>query len=311
MHNPHRPPVLPLRDGVAPSCVVLPSQGGGRILDFLVERLPAVSRSAWEDRMRRAEVRSEHGEVIGPDTRFLPGVRLFYYRELEAEPPLPFDEALVYQDDHLVVADKPHFMPVVPSGPYLHHTLLVRLRKRLGLPELSPLHRIDRDTAGLVLFSVQQATRGRYQALFRERRIAKAYEAVAPWHPGLPCPAERRSRIEESAQFFRMEEVGGEPNSHTRLRLLQHGGGWGLFGLEPVTGKRHQLRVHMAALGMPLRNDAFYPVVNDPPPGDYSRPLQLLARSLRFTDPLSGLERFFESRRSLQWPVPAAPLAPV
>jgi len=204
------------------------------------------------------------------------------------------------------VADKPHFMPVTPTGRYLHHSLLVRLKHRLQLPELSPLHRIDRDTAGLVLFSVQRATRGLYQGLFRDRAITKHYEAVAPWREGLALPPEYRSRLEESPQFFRMHEVPGEPNSHTRIQVLEVGQGWARYRLEPVTGKRHQLRVHMAALGLPLRNDPFYPEVNDPPEGDYSRPLQLLARSLRFTDPLTGQERHFESRLRLQWPVTEA-----
>ena len=207
---------------------------------------------------------------------------------------------MLYQDAHLLVADKPHFMPVTPTGRYLHHSLLVRLKHRLQLPELSPLHRIDRDTAGLVLFSVQRATRGLYQGLFRDRAITKHYEAVAPWREGLALPPEYRSRLEESPQFFRMHEVPGEPNSHTRIQVLEVGQGWARYRLEPVTGKRHQLRVHMAALGLPLRNDAFYPEVNDPPEGDYSRPLQLLARWLEFSDPLTGESRRFLSQRQLE-----------
>ncbi|MGE5330568.1 MAG: pseudouridine synthase, partial [Nitrospirota bacterium] len=92
----------------------------------------------------------------------------------------------------------------------------------------------------------------------------------------------------------------GTPNTHTRMDLLEVTGDWARYRLSPITGKRHQLRVHMAALGLPLRNDAFYPVVNDPPEGDYSSPLQLLAQSLEFTDPLTGERRHFESARSLQ-----------
>lgn len=302
MHNADRPPVLPMRAGVAPSCVVQPSRGTGTVLQFLAHRLPAVTATEWQDRMARREVVNEHGEVILPDTPLQPGVRLYYYRELASEPVLPFSERVLYQDAHLLVADKPHFMPVTPGGRHLHQTLLVRLRRQWGLPELSPVHRIDRDTAGLVLFSVQQATRGCYQALFRERAIRKVYEAVAPLLPRAAWPEEYRSRIEESPQFFRMHEVPGTPNSLTRIALLASHGHWGLFRLEPVTGRRHQLRVHMAALGMPLRHDPFYPVVNDPPEGDYSRPLQLLARSLEFQDPLTGQTRMFRSQRSLQWP---------
>ena len=299
MHNPRHALALPLRDGVGPSCVVLPSKGQGSMLDFLAQRLPGVQRSEWLQRMQAGDVVDERGVAVLPHRPFEGGIRLYYYRQLQSEPTLPFAETVLYQDEHLLVADKPHFMPVTPSGRYLQQTLLVRLKRRLDLPELSPLHRIDRDTAGLVLFSVQQRTRGAYQALFRDRQITKHYDAVAPWRPDVPFPRDHRSRLEESPQFFRMHEVPGDPNSHTRMQVLQVAGDWALYRLSPITGKRHQLRVHMAALGLPLRNDPFYPVVNDAPEGDYSRPLQLLARSLEFVDPLTTEPRVFESQQRL------------
>lgn len=300
MHNSHDPRVLPMRDGVGPSCVVLPSAGQGLLLDFLAQRLPAVPRADWLRRMAAGEVVDEFGAAATARSPFTPGVRYYYYRELPSEAVVPFEAAVLYQDAHILVADKPHFLPVVPTGRYLQHTLLVRLKRRLGLQELSPVHRIDRDTAGLVLFSVQRATRGRYQALFRERAVRKVYEAVAPWRPGLELPRERVSRLEESPQFFRMREVPGEPNARTRIELAEAAAPWARYRLEPVTGKRHQLRVHMAALGLPLRGDAFYPEVNDPPEGDYSNPLQLLARLLEFEDPVTGQARWFESRLALR-----------
>ncbi len=302
MHNPHDPRVLPMRDGVNPSCVVLPSVGQGSMLDFLAQRLPAVDRADWQRRMAAGEVVDEFGEPVTPARAFVPGIRLYYYRELPHEAAIPFEETVLFQDEHLLVADKPHFLPVVPTGPYLQHTLLVRLKRRLGLSELSPVHRIDRDTAGLVLFSVQRATRGRYQALFRDRAVRKVYEAVAPWRSDLEFPREHASRLEESPQFFRMHEVPGEPNTRTRMELLEVAAPWARYRLEPVTGKRHQLRVHMAALGLPLRGDAFYPEVNDPPEGDYSNPLQLLARELEFIDPVTGQARRFASALRLQLP---------
>lgn len=304
MHNPRHTHAPAVRDGVGPSCVVLPSQGQGSMLDFLARRLPAVAREEWLRRMQAGDVVDERGDPVAPARLFEGGLRLYYYRSLPGEPALPFTETVLYQDEHLVVADKPHFMPVTPSGRYLQNTLLVRLKRQLGLPELSPLHRIDRDTAGLVLLSVHQRTRGAYQALFRDRQITKHYDAIAPWRADVAFPREHISRLEESPQFFRMQEVPGEPNSHTRIEVLDVAGasGWARYRLSPVTGKRHQLRVHMAALGLPLRNDPFYPVVNDPPEGDYSRPLQLLARSLEFVDPLSGARRVFESGQRLGLP---------
>ncbi|WCM86269.1 pseudouridine synthase [Acidovorax sp. NCPPB 3576] len=299
MHNRHDPRVLPMRDGVSPSCVALPSVGQGSLLDFLAERLPTVGREGWRQRMAAGEVVDEFGMAATPERPFAPGIRLYYYRALEQEIAIPFEEAVLYRDDHILVADKPHFLPVVPTGPYLQHTLLVRLKRRLNLPDLTPVHRIDRDTAGLVLFSVQRETRGAYQALFRDRRIAKTYEAVAPWRDDLAFPREHASRMDESPQFFRMQEVPGAPNTLTRIEVLQVAGAWARYRLSPVTGKRHQLRVHMAALGLPLRGDAFYPVVNDPPEGDFSQPLQLLARSLVFHDPVTGVPRRFDSAREL------------
>lgn len=303
MHNAHHPFAPPIRDGVGPSCVVLPTAGQGSMLDFLAQRLPVVDRAGWQDRMQAGDVVDERGVPVEPDRPFEPGLRLYYYRHLADEPEIPFIETVLHHDEHLLVADKPHFMPVTPSGRYLQQTLLVRLKRRLGLPELSPLHRIDRDTAGLVLFSVQQRTRGAYQALFRDRTITKYYEAVAPWRADIAFPREHASRMEESPQFFRMHEVPGTPNSHTHMEVLQHAGAWALYRLSPITGKRHQLRVHMAALGLPLWGDGFYPEVHDMPEGDYSRPLQLLARSLEFTDPLTGDARRFESQLQLQ-PLP-------
>lgn len=291
--------VLPTRDGVSPSCVALPSEGGGHMLDFLATRMPGVSRAVWCQRMLDGEVVDERGACVAPDRAFEPRLRLFYYRSLSGEPALPEVETVLYQDAHLLVADKPHFMPVIPAGRYLHSSLLVRLKRITGLADLAPVHRIDRDTAGLVLFSVQKHTRGAYHSVFRDRQISKVYEAVAPWRPEQAVPVIRESRLVEADEFFRMQEVAGEPNSITRIAMNAHGERWARYELQPVTGKRHQLRVHMAALGLPLRNDPLYPCVSDVAEGDWSRPLQLLARSLSFNDPLTGEARRFTSQRTL------------
>ena len=209
---------------------------------------------------------------------------------------------MLYQDAHVLVADKPHFLPVLPTGPYLQNTLLVRLKRRLGLRELSPVHRIDRETAGLVLFSTQRATRGVYQDLFRQRMVVKEYEAIAPWHPELAgrLPGERRSRLEQDERYFRMSEVPGQANSVTHIEVLQVQGDWARYRLRPVTGKRHQLRVHMAALGLALRGDSLYPSYRALAAGDYGQPLQLLAKRLEFTDPLTGVQHQFCSQQALQ-----------
>lgn len=297
----HKPP---MRDGVSASCVALPHGPWPRLIDFLAERLPAVSSGQWMQRMAQGCVLDEQGTPLQPDTPFAPGTRVYYYRELEAEPVIPFEEEVLYQDAHLLVADKPHFLPVTPTGRYVQQTLLVRLKRRTGIETLSPIHRIDRETAGLVVFSLRAQDRGAYQAQFREQTVVKAYEAIAPLRPDLPLPALHRSRIEPDEQFFRQREVPGTPNSETQIELLETRGTLARYRLRPRSGKTHQLRVHMNALGRPIAGDLFYPeVVHGPGPAneDWSRPLQLLARALEFTDPVTGALRHFESQRRLMW----------
>ena len=293
---------LPTRYGVSPSCVGLPAGSWLTFTDFLVQRFPAIGRSVWLERMAAGLVADEFGGLVTAQRPYRGHMRLYYYRALKAEPAIPFEAAVLFQDDHLVVADKPHFLPVTPSGHYLQETLLVRLKNQLGLDSLIPIHRIDRETAGLVLFCVQPAERNAYQALFRQREVSKHYEAMAPRQDELRFPLRRRSRIVEGEPFFRQVEVPGEPNSETLVDVLHTQGSLARYALSPVTGKKHQLRVHMNALGMPIVNDRLYPPVETLPPDDPARPLQLLARSIEFTDPLTGQARRFVSRLDLLAP---------
>ena len=292
---------LPTRNGVSPSCVGLPAGHWPTITDFLIERFPAISRAVWLQRMQDGLVVDEFGAAVTPARAYRGHMRLYYYRALDDEPRIPFEETLLYQDEHLVVADKPHFLPVTPSGPYLQETLLVRLKNRLGIDGLIPIHRIDRETAGLVLFSVRPAERDAYQALFRHRSVSKHYEAIAPWRDDLSFPITRKSRIVEDEPFFRQLEVAGKPNSETRIEVLEIRGDKARYALSPVTGKKHQLRVHMNALGIPIFNDRMYPPVSPTPGDDYSLPLQLLAKSIAFTDPVTGQARQFQSTLSLKF----------
>jgi tRNA pseudouridine32 synthase/23S rRNA pseudouridine746 synthase len=272
------------------------------VSEFLVQRFSGVSAGIWAERMAAGEVRDEHGIAVRPDRTYQAQLRIYYYRALAAEPRLPFDEAVLFQNDFLVVADKPHFLPVIPSGRYVQETLLVRLKRKLGLDSLSPIHRIDRETAGLVVFTVQPATRGVYQNLFLEKSIEKYYEAIAPWRPGLALPLTYRSRLEENPdRFMQMREVAGEPNAETRIELLAARGAWARYGLTPVTGRKHQLRAHCCALGIPIRHDRIYPVHLAEDSDDYARPLQLLAKSIAFADPISGETMRFTSARQLCW----------
>ena len=303
-------PALPTRHGVGPSCVSLPPATQGTwasITDFLVERFPAIARSEWVSRMAAHLVVDALGQPVTPERPYQGHIRIYYYRALAAELRIPFEETIIFQDAHLVVADKPHFLPVTPSGHYLQETLLVRLKNRLKLDTLVPLHRIDRETAGLVMFSVQPADRNAYQVLFRQHTIQKRYEAVAPWREDLAFPLVRQTRIAQGTPFFRQQEVAGLPNSETHITVLDVRGRLARYALSPVTGQKHQLRVHMNALGLPILNDRMYPPVTDTPDDDVTRPLQLLAQSVTFTDPVTGEARWFQSQRTLAWPLQAPP----
>lgn len=277
----------------------LPPGAWATVLDGLCAHFATISREKWLDRMARGRVLDGQGSAITPHTPYREGLCVHYYREVVDEVPIPFIETVLHVDEHLVVADKPHFLPVTPAGEFVEQTLLRRLIHRLDNSDLVPLHRIDRATAGLVLFSANRNSRAAYQALFRERRIKKRYEALAPALSAFAFPLLRHSRIVAGEPFFRMQEVDGEPNSETRIEVLERSGEHWRYALHPVTGRKHQLRVHMTALGAPIAGDTLYPVLKEKSGDDYRHPLKLLAHSLAFIDPLSGKSRRFESRLSL------------
>lgn len=283
------------------STLYLPPGTWKTVLDCLCDHFAAIGREQWLDRMARGRVLDSQGAPIDAQLAYRVGMRIHYYREVPDETPIPVQESILYADDHLVVADKPHFLPVTPAGEYVEQTLLRRLIQRLGNPDLVPLHRIDRHTAGLVLFSASKQSRSSYQGLFPSRQIDKHYEAIAPALPSTEFPLLHRSRLVEGEPFFRMQEGPGTSNTETAIKVQEQNGGLWRYALYPVTGKKHQLRVHMAALGAPICNDPFYPEVIQDAPDDYARPLKLLAKGLRFIDPVTGEEREFRSEIVLDW----------
>jgi tRNA pseudouridine32 synthase/23S rRNA pseudouridine746 synthase len=297
------PSPLPQRDGVDPVRVRLPVEGPwATVREHLVERLAAGAGAGVVEGMFDAGlVVGADGRAVAPDAAYVPGMFVWFHREPRAEVPVPFPVEVVYRDEHLVVADKPHFLATTPRGSHVTETALARLRRELGMPALGAAHRLDRLTAGLVLFTVRPEERGAYQSLFRDRRVRKEYEAVAPYAPALALPRTVRSRIVKERGVLAAYEVEGEPNAISRVELAEHDGqGLGRYRLVPATGQTHQLRVHMNTLGVPILGDPLYPVVTDPvPAGDFRHPLQLLARSLEFTDPVTGAEHRFTSGRIL------------
>ncbi len=309
----------PPRDGVNASRVVA-GEGSGRfatVAEFLDARFPGVG--GWPPRLARGDVLDATGQPLAADSPCRHGMLIWYWRDPPPESRVPFEIELLHHDEQLVVVDKPHFLPVTPSGRHLQETVLVRLKRLLGIATLAPMHRIDLDTAGVIVFTVQPRQRGAYQGLLRERQVHKVYEAVAPWRADLSLPLTCRHRLEDGPGegFMQMQVVDGEPNTETRVELIERVAAaqvapdatdtsstpLALYRLTPRTGRRHQLRVQMNALGLPIIGDRIYPLLHPAlAPGtvpDYTRPLQLLSREFSFTDPLSGQPRRFVSRRRL------------
>ena len=264
-----------------------------------MDRLPRVGSERIDAMLDAGLVVGVDGPV-GRDAPFVPGAYLWFHRDLPDEVPVPFPVRVLHRDEHVVVADKPHFLATIPRGRHVAETALVRLRRELDLPELSPAHRLDRPTAGLLLLVVRREHRGAYQTLFRDRRVAKTYEAVAPHDPALELPRTVRSRIVKERGVLTAREVPGPMNAETRVGLLGVRGPLARYRLEPATGRTHQIRVHLAGLGVPVLGDDFYPEVRDKALDDFTRPLQLLAAELAFTDPLTGAPRRFRSGLALR-----------
>ncbi|MEY9876736.1 tRNA pseudouridine32 synthase/23S rRNA pseudouridine746 synthase [Streptacidiphilus sp. MAP12-33] len=310
--HPAPPSPLPQRQGIDPVRLRLPVDGNWpTVRAYLAERLPAVPPGVFDAMLAEGEIWGEDGP-LAPDAPYRPGGWLWFHRELAPETPVPFALDVLHRDDRLVVVDKPHFLATTPRGGHITETALARLRRELDLPELSPAHRLDRLTAGLALFVVQPAHRGRYQGLFAERRVHKEYLAIAPHRPELDLPTTVRSHIVKVRGIIAAHELpDAEPNAESRIELLEHRGGLARYRLLPATGRTHQLRLHMSGLSIAILNDPVYPVVlPERAPDDFTDPLQLLAAVLAFTDPVTGEELRFTSRRTLAaWPPPGSPPA--
>jgi len=293
-------------EGVSASRVFLPAdQSHPNLLQFFITQFPHIAVKEWEDRFAQGLVLNAEGEALKASSAYQPNTHLIYFRRLAREPEIPFEEEILFQDEHILVVDKPHFLPVTPSGLYLHQTLLNRLKKKTGIQTLSPIHRIDRDTAGLVIFSIKPDERASYQNLFRDRVVTKIYEAIAPYSEALNAslPMTYQSRLEESEHFLQMMEVEGEANTDTLIEIIAQKISLAKYRLTPGSGKKHQLRCHLNALGIPIQNDQIYPTLT--PYQEYdldvSKPLQLLAKEISFLDPITNAQRVFVSRRALDF----------
>ncbi|WP_306919497.1 MULTISPECIES: RluA family pseudouridine synthase [unclassified Arthrobacter] len=312
---------LPVRDGVNATRLRLPDGGPwDTALDYMMHRWGHIDPQGIEDRFDAGEIVGEAGVPLDRATPLESHTFIWYYRTLPPETRIPVELDILHQDEHLLVVDKPHFLPTTPGGTYIQESALVRLRNQLKLPDLIPMHRLDRMTAGILLLSTNPETRGKYQVLFEKRQVQKEYECVAAaesaaGHPAVGFPVVVRNRMTKSRSYLLAEVIDGEPNAETRIERVRTfdatpgagsagaaDGGNGrraLYRLEPHSGKTHQLRVHMASLGLGIVNDAFYPELLDKAADDYAKPLQLLARGIRFLDPITGKPVEYRSRLRL------------
>lgn len=298
--------VLPMIDGVSPSVIYLEKfshahQTPASVFEFLCQKFPHIATDEWQRRFADGLIFWDDGERCHHQAPYEYGRSIYYYRFLEHEITVPFSHEIIFENQELMVVDKPHFLTVTPSGNYVKQTLLTRLKQQSGNPDLSPIHRLDKETAGLILISKNPATRGLYQALFQSQNIKKVYHAIAPVHQNLALPMDLHLHLVRGEPFYTMTVADGTPNSHTHIVHLQTKGDWAKYELHPSTGKLHQLRVHLNHLGIAIKNDPYYPCVRHKAEGDFTAPLQLLAHSLCFTDPITGRLMSFVSNRRLEF----------
>lgn len=299
------PSPLPVRDGVGATRLHVPLSGAWPTVSaYMVERFFHLDPERLLVRFDRGEIVARDGRPLDRDTPLGAEEFVWYYREPPPEKRIPFELEVLHHDRDLVVVDKPHFLPTTPGGKFLQNSALVRLRNLLGIPELTPIHRLDRATAGLLMFSTRPETRGPYQLLFENRQVQKVYEAVSARPAGWDAAAfplvYRNHIVKNRGEVCVQVDAACEPNSETLIEVLTADDRTVHTLLRPHSGKMHQLRVHLAALGLGILNDGFYPVLLPEAPDDFDRPLQLLARELHFVDPLSGQERTFTTHRRLQ-----------
>ena len=293
--------IPPMIDGVSASKVFLPKMkpAPATVYQYLCQQFGHIESAEWQQRFNDGLIYDALGRILNLNSEYIENSHVFYYRFLAHEIQVPFEHEILFENEHLLVIDKPHFLTISPTGQYVQETLLVRLKKQTGNEFLTPIHRLDRETSGVVLFSKQPATRAIYQEMFAQRQVNKTYHAIAPFHADLTFPCHTRYRMEKGEPFYTMQVVEGQINSQTEIDLIEHDAIWGKYQLKPITGKQHQLRVHLNSLGIAIKNDPFYPVVQHKREDDFSAPLQLLAKHIRFNDPATFQDMQFSSNFEL------------
>lgn len=269
------------------------------LFDYLCQQFPHIDAEEWAQRFQNQLIYDQFGQILTLNSPFIANRHVFYYRFLKYETPVPFQHQILFENEHFIAVDKPHFLTISPTGQYVQESLLVRLKKQSNNPNLSPIHRLDRETAGVVLFSKHPSTRGDYQQCFAERKVKKIYHAIAPFQSQLSFPQQVDLRMEKGQPFYTMQVVQGLANSSTKISIIEHNQHWAKYLLQPQSGKQHQLRVHLNHLGLPIKNDPLYPQIAHKAEDDFSAPLQLLAKQLSFQDPITQQTFSFSSQYDL------------
>lgn len=291
----------PMINGVSASKVFLDANKAitATVFEYLCQQFQHISADEWVQRFSDGLVYDASGEKLHIQSPYVANTHVFYYRFLAHEIHVPFEHQIIFENEHLMVVDKPHFLTMSPTGQYVQETLLVRLKNQTQNEDLTPIHRLDRETAGVVLFSKRVETRGAYQQMFASREVQKSYHAIAAYRSELTFPMTTKLRMEKGQPFYTMQVIEGEANSETLIELLEHREQWAKYALKPHTGKQHQLRVHLNALNIPIKNDPFYPQVAHKADDDFNHPLQLLAKEIQFIDPVTQQSFHFCSAREL------------
>ena len=294
----------PMINGVSASKVFLPQvcPMPCSIYAYLTQNFAHIAATEWQQRFDAGLVYNHVGQKLTMTSPYTPNQHVFYYRFLAHEIEVPFEHRILFENEHLLVVDKPHFLTISPTGQYVQQTLLVRLKQQTQNPELTPIHRLDRETAGIVLFSKQVKSRAAYQQMFAERLVHKTYHAIAPYKPSLSFPRTVKLRMQKGEPFYTMQVLDGTANSETLIDILEHNQNFAKYVLQPITGKQHQLRVHLNSLGLAILHDPFYPQVCHKADDDFSQPLQLLAQHIAFIDPITQQAMQFSSSFQLNLP---------
>lgn len=305
-----QPPPLPPRDGLGASRARVPDGVSTSAFAFLSRIIAEQRHRHPEDNDAAVRRRFAAGEVVlrdrtplRPDSELSAGTDIFFYRRPAPETPVPYEIATVYEDENILIVDKPPFLATMPRAAHITETVTVRLRRATGNEELTPAHRLDRMTSGLLLLTKRREIRGAYQEMFARREVYRRYEAVAAYDPSLQPGQWAHHIVKRHGELASTILADEPPNSFTNFLgasplsaaenqdlRQRYGleGDFARYALEPITGRTHQLRVQMLDNRVPILGDPVYPTPQPFGKEDFTAPMLLRCETIRFTDPITN-----------------------